>query len=70
MKRQRKGLSLASMAKDRNGAAAVEFALVAPVFFALMFAILEAGIFFFVDAAVTEANARAARLVRTGQARD
>ncbi|MEM9170751.1 MAG: TadE family protein [Pseudomonadota bacterium] len=46
----------------------MEFALVAPVFFALTFAILEAGFFFFVNSTVTEANARAARLVRTGQA--
>ena len=52
---------------NRRGSAAVEFALIAPLFFGLLFSILEAGIFFFVESAVTEANAKAARLVRTGQ---
>ncbi|MDZ7626952.1 MAG: TadE/TadG family type IV pilus assembly protein [Parvularculaceae bacterium] len=54
--------------RDRRGASAVEFALVAPVFLALTFSILEAGYFFFVEAAVEAANAKAARLIRTGQA--
>ena len=54
--------------RNQRGAAAVEFALIAPIFFGLMFSILEAGVFFFVNSAVTEANAKAARLVRTGQA--
>ena len=56
------------LAKDRKGATAVEFALVAPVFLALTFSILEAGYFFFISSAVDQAAARAARLIRTGQA--
>lgn len=54
--------------KNKDGATAVEFALVAPIFFALIFSILEAGWFFFVQSAVEQANANAARLIRTGQA--
>jgi Flp pilus assembly protein TadG len=54
--------------KCRNGSSAVEFALVAPLFLALVFSILEAGYFFFVESAVEAANAKAARLIRTGQA--
>ncbi len=52
----------------RRGSSAVEFALVAPMFFALTFSILEGGYFFFVESAVDAANAKAARLIRTGQA--
>ena len=55
-------------AADRRGAAAVEFAIVAPLFLALLFSIFEAGYFFFVSSAVDQATARAARLIRTGQA--
>lgn len=54
--------------EDKRGAAAVEFAIVAPLFLALLFSILEAGYFFFVSSAVDQATARAARLIRTGQA--
>lgn len=52
----------------RAGSSAVEFALVAPLFFALTFSVLEAGYFFFIESAVEAANAKAARLIRTGQA--
>jgi len=55
-------------ARARDGASAVEFALVAPLFLALTFSIIEAGYFYFVDSAVEAANAKAARLIRTGQA--
>jgi len=58
---------LCGFAKSRNGAAAVEFALVVPVFLALIFSVMEAGWFFFVSSAVDQANASAARLIRTGQ---
>lgn len=51
-----------------SGASAVEFALVLPVFLALTFSVLEAGYFYFVESAVDAANAKAARLIRTGQA--
>ena len=52
----------------RRGSSAVEFAIVAPVFFALTFSIIEAGYFFFAESAVEAANAKASRLIRTGQA--
>jgi len=52
----------------RRGSSAVEVALVAPLFFALIFSVLEAGYFYFVDSAVEAAHAKAARLIRTGQA--
>lgn len=52
----------------REGASAVEFALVAPLFLALTFSIIEAGYFYFVESAVEAANTKAARLIRTGQA--
>lgn len=54
--------------KARRGSSAVEFAIVAPMFLALVFSILEAGYFYFVESAVEAANAKAARLIRTGQA--
>ncbi len=66
MRRQAYGASR----KNQRGSAAVEFALVAPLFFALVFSILEAGWFFFVNSAVEQANATAARLIRTGQAQN
>lgn len=52
----------------RRGSSAVEFALIAPLFFALTFSVIESGYFFFIDSAVNAANAKAARLIRTGQA--
>lgn len=55
------------LCRDTAGAAALEFAIVAPAFFALLFSIFEAGYFFFVTSAVDQATARAARLIRTGQ---
>ncbi|MFZ5617571.1 MAG: TadE/TadG family type IV pilus assembly protein [Pseudomonadota bacterium] len=52
----------------RRGSSAVEFALIAPLFLALTFSVIESGYFFFIDSAVNAANAKAARLIRTGQA--
>lgn len=53
----------------RNGAgsAAVEFALVAPVFFALLFAIIETGIMFFASQVLETITQESARQVLTGQ---
>jgi Flp pilus assembly protein TadG len=70
MKNRAFGLISRRLAGDRRGATAVEFAIIAPVFFALTFSILEAGYFFFVTSAVDQAAARASRLIRTGQAQD
>lgn len=62
-KRSKRGL-----AGDRRGAAAIEFAIVAPVFLALMFSTFEVGWFYFANSVTDAATTSAARLVRTGQA--
>lgn len=51
-----------------RGSAAIEFALVAPVFFALLFAILETALMFFASQVLETAAQNAARVVLTGQA--
>ncbi len=53
--------------RDRRGAAAIEFAFVAPIFLALMFSTFEVGWFYFVNSATDAATTTAARLIRTGQ---
>jgi Flp pilus assembly protein TadG len=54
--------------RNRRGSAAVEFALVAPVFFALLFAILETGIVFFAGQVLESVTQDSARTILTGQA--
>jgi Flp pilus assembly protein TadG len=54
--------------RNRRGSAAVEFALVAPVFFALLFAILETAIMFFASQVLETVTQDAARTILTGQA--
>ncbi len=53
--------------RDRTGSAAVEFALVAAPFLALMMSTFEVGWFFFAASQVDAATIETARLVRTGQ---
>jgi Flp pilus assembly protein TadG len=53
--------------RDKRGATAVEFGLIALPFFALMFAIIETGLTFFATQTIEDAVARGARLIRTGQ---
>jgi Flp pilus assembly protein TadG len=53
---------------NRRGSAAVEFALVAPVFFALLFAIIETAIMFFASQVLETITQNSARVVLTGQA--
>ena len=53
--------------RNRRGSAAVEFALVAPVFFALLFAILETGIVFFAGQVLESVTQDSARTILTGQ---
>jgi Flp pilus assembly protein TadG len=59
---------LSSCRRGTSGSAALEFAFVAPVFFLFMMGIIEGGVMFFGQSAVTNATQDAARLVRTGQA--
>jgi hypothetical protein len=54
--------------RKREGAAAVEFAMVALPFFLMIFSILELGIVFVLDSVMETATTEAGRLVRTGQA--
>lgn len=54
--------------RDRDGVAAVEFAMVAIPFFLMIFSILELGIVFILDSALETATMDTGRLVRTGQA--
>jgi Flp pilus assembly protein TadG len=54
-------------ARSRAGSAAIEFALIAPVFFLFLFGIIETGVLFFAQSSLTNATEDAARQVRTGQ---
>jgi len=54
--------------RGQDGAAAVEFALVAAPFLALMFAIMETALVFFAGQTLETAVADSARLIMTGQA--
>lgn len=51
-----------------SGSAAVEFALVAPMFFALLFAIIETGLVFFASQSLETALQDSARTIMTGEA--
>ena len=54
--------------RQQDGAAAVEFGMVAAPFLALVFAIMETAIVFFAGQALETAGADSARLIMTGQA--
>jgi Flp pilus assembly protein TadG len=54
--------------RSRRASAAVEFALVAPVFFALLFAIIETAIVFFAGQVLETITQNSARQILTGQA--
>jgi Flp pilus assembly protein TadG len=56
------------LVQSEVGATAVEFALIAPAFFALLFALFEVGLILFMQQALQTATAQAARLIFTGQA--
>ena len=54
--------------RAKDGAAAVEFAIVATPFLAMMFAIMETALIFFASQTLETAVADSARLIMTGQA--
>jgi Flp pilus assembly protein TadG len=54
-------------ADANKGSAAVEFAMIAPIFFVLLMGTMEAGIMFFAQSTLQNALNDTARLVRTGQ---
>jgi Flp pilus assembly protein TadG len=55
-------------AQSRRGSAAIEFAMVAPVLFLMLFGIIECGVIYFGTSALQNATDDAGRMVRTGQA--
>src|SRR5438105_15652862 len=56
--------------RNRRGSAAIEFALIAPVFFALLFAIIETGIVFFAGQVLETGVQDAGRQLYTHQLQD
>jgi Flp pilus assembly protein TadG len=56
--------------RNRRGSAAVEFALVAPIFFAVLFAIIELSLVFFASQILETVTQDTARLIMTGQAQN
>ena len=54
--------------QERKGSAAVEFAMIALPFFALLFAIFETAILFFAQQALESATHETARMIMTGEA--
>ena len=54
-------------ARGKSGSALLEFALIAPIFFLLIFAIMEVGIIFFAQSTLQVGANDVARMVRTGQ---
>ena len=59
--------AIARLRRDERGVAAVEFALVAPAFFFLMFVIAEMAMVFIAEQVMDNAVFETARLIRTGQ---
>ncbi len=53
---------------NHTGGAAIEFAIVAPIFFALLFAIIETALMFFASQVLETMTQDAARMILTGQA--
>jgi Flp pilus assembly protein TadG len=60
--------TLRRLLRKQDGAAAVEFGLVAAPFLALLFAIIETAVVFFAGQALETATTDSARLIMTGQA--
>ena len=56
--------------RNRRGSAAVEFALIAPLFFGMLFAIIETALVFFAGQLLEQGTAESARLMLTHQAQD
>jgi Flp pilus assembly protein TadG len=56
--------------RGNSGSAAVEFAMIAPTFFLMFFAIFETGMVFLADMTLANAVTVTGRLIRTGQAQN
>ncbi len=66
--RQLQRFGLARFARERDGAAAIEFGLVAAPFLAILFAIMETAFIFFATQSLEFAASQSGRLIMTGQA--
>jgi len=64
------GRAVRCFVRRQDGAAAVEFGLVALPFLALIFAIMETALVFFANQTLEAAATESARLIMTGQAQD
>lgn len=67
--RARRGF-IQRLRRDENGVTAIEFAIVAGPFFALMMALIEVSFVFFANFTLENAVDQASRLIRTGQAQE
>ena len=56
--------------RNRRASAAVEFAIVAPIFFALLFAIIETALMFFASQVLETITQDSSRVIFTGQAQN
>jgi Flp pilus assembly protein TadG len=61
------GNALRRFRRNRRGSVAVEFALIAPIFFALLFAIIETGMVFFAGQVLETGTQDSGRLLYTNQ---
>jgi Flp pilus assembly protein TadG len=59
---------LSGFRRNEDGSAAIEFAVIAPIFFFLMFVIAETALLFIAEQVMDNAVFETARLIRTGQA--
>ena len=62
--------SLRRFRRNQHGSAAVEFAFIAPMFFALIFAIIESALVFFAQQVLETGTQDSARLMMSHQAQD
>lgn len=67
---RRRARNISRFCWERKGATAVEFALIAPAFLALLIAIFQTAIFLFAQMALQDAAVQAARYFMTGQAQN
>jgi Flp pilus assembly protein TadG len=68
LSRLRAAAMLRRFRRSRRGSAAIEFAMIAPIFIALLFAIIETAFMFFAGQVLETAVQDSARLILTGQA--
>ncbi len=62
------GKLLRRFSRNRRGSAALQFAFVAPLFFGLLFAIIETALMFFANQVLETITQNSARMILTGQA--